>query len=62
MVLGSPCCISRKRGPVDIKIHTVDEPPENIIVAMVDLQKKGLIAILWKQDSGLKKKLPSVMI
>ena len=29
-----------KDGPVDIKIHTVDEPPENIIVAMVDLQKK----------------------
>ena len=30
-----------KDGPVDIKIHTVDEPPENIIVALVDLQKKA---------------------
>ena len=29
-----------KDGPVDIQIHTVDEPPENIIVALVDLQKK----------------------
>ena len=27
-------------GPVDIKIHVVDEPPENIVVALVDLQKK----------------------
>mgnify|MGYP001309016442 FL=1 len=30
-----------KDGPVDIQIHTVDEPPENIIVALVDLQKKA---------------------
>ena len=29
-----------KDGPVDIQVHTVDEPPENIIVALVDLQKK----------------------
>jgi len=29
-----------KDGPVDIQIHTVDEPPENIIVALVDLQKR----------------------
>ena len=27
-------------GPVDIQIHAVDEPPENIVVALVDLQKK----------------------
>ena len=30
-----------KDGPVDIQVHTVDEPPENIIVALVDLQKKA---------------------
>ena len=29
-----------KDGPVDIQIHAVDEPPENIVVALVDLQKK----------------------
>ena len=30
-----------KDGPVDIQIHAVDEPPENIVVALVDLQKKA---------------------
>ena len=30
-----------KDGPVDIQVHIVDEPPENIIVALVDLQKKA---------------------
>ena len=41
-----------KDGPVDIQIHTVDEPPENIIVALVDLQKK--VAYRDIMETGLR--------
>ena len=41
-----------KDGPVDIQVHTVDEPPENIIVALVDLQKK--VAYRDIMETGLR--------
>ena len=39
-------------GPVDIQIHAMNEPPENIVVALVDLQKK--LAYRDIMETGLR--------
>jgi len=41
-----------KDGPVDIQIHAINEPQENIIVALVDLQKK--VAYRDIMETGLR--------
>ena len=30
----------KKDGPVDVKFHSIKEPPENIVIALVDLQSR----------------------
>ena len=34
----------KKDGPVDVKFHSIKEPPENIVIALVDLQSENSIS------------------